>query len=115
MPLFMISVHHPEITEPPPPEVTERAHREVGLFNDELIASGVFVFGGGLAPASTAKVVRPADTGTTTSDGPFDPTDDLGGFWMIEVADLASALGWAEKGSTACGEAVQVREFGDHS
>ena len=37
--------------------------------------------------------------------------EQLGGFWVINAADRASALDWAAKGSAACGGPVEVRAF----
>jgi hypothetical protein len=47
-----------------------------------------------------------------TTDGPFAETkEQLGGFWVITASDLDAALGWAAKGSEACGAPVEVRPF----
>jgi hypothetical protein len=47
-----------------------------------------------------------------TSDGPFAETkEQIGGFWVIEAADLDEALAWAAKGSAACRNKVEVRPF----
>ena len=96
------------------PEDMERMFKHVDAFNDEVKAAGAWVFAGGLHPASTATVVRAADGKVVTTDGPFAETkEQLGGFWIIEAADLDSALTWAAKGSAACMAAVEVRPFQD--
>jgi hypothetical protein len=115
VPHFLLSVHHPEFTEPPAPEVMERAYREVGLFNDELHAAKALVYGGGLLPPSTAKVVLASDAATIITDGPHNVADELGGFWIIDSADMSSALDWAAKAARACSQAVQVRQLADHA
>ncbi len=115
MPQFLLSVHHPERSEPLPLEVTQRMFALVGAFNEELNAANAFVFANGLEPPSAARVVRPSGLGTSTTDGPFHASDQLGGFWIIEAADIEAATQWAVKGATACGEVVQVRQFRDHS
>jgi len=47
-----------------------------------------------------------------TTDGPFAETkEQLGGFWIIEAADLDAALAIAARGSRACGGPVEVRSF----
>jgi hypothetical protein len=47
-----------------------------------------------------------------TTDGPFvEGKEHIGGFWVIKAADLDAALGWAAKGSVACGAPVEVRPF----
>ena len=46
------------------------------------------------------------------TDGPYAETKEyLGGFWIIDVPDLDSALKWAAKASEACIGAVEVRPF----
>ena len=46
------------------------------------------------------------------TDGPFAEAKEwLGGFWVIEAADLDAALAWARKGSAACQGPVEVRPF----
>ena len=48
------------------------------------------------------------------TDGPYAETKEhLGGFWVIEAADLDAALDWAKRGSAACAGAVEVRPFQD--
>ncbi|MET0880475.1 MAG: YciI family protein, partial [Acidimicrobiales bacterium] len=51
---------------------------------------------------------------TLVTDGPFAETKEyLGGFWIIEAADLDQALDWAKKAAVACGGDVEVRPFQD--
>lgn len=48
--------------------------------------------------------------------GPFSESkEQIGGFWVIDVADLDAALTWAEAATVACLEAVEVRPFQDES
>lgn len=90
----------------------QRLAGQVGRFNDELQASGAWVFAGGLEPAATATVVRPSGTDTTLTDGPFAESKEvMGGFWVVEAADLDAALELARKGSLACEGPVEVRPF----
>ena len=78
----------------------------------DLLTSGAFVFGGGLHPPSTATVVRAQDGEVLTTDGPYAETkEQLGGFWIVEAADLDAALDIAARGSAACGQPVEVRPF----
>ena len=47
-----------------------------------------------------------------TTDGPFPETkEQLGGFWIVDVADLDAAMAWATKASAACRGPVEVRPF----
>ena len=111
---YLLSVHMVEGREPPAPEVIEKAYRDVDALNQEMLREGAFVFGGGLHPADTATVVRVENGDVTTTDGPFAETkEQLGGFWIIEAADLDAALAWAAKATVACQGPVEVRPFQD--
>ena len=89
-------------------------YRQVDEFNAEVQAAGAWVFAGGLHPASSSTVVQAKDGDVITTDGPFVETkEQLGGFWVIQAADLDAALAWAAKGSAACMGPVEVRPFQD--
>jgi hypothetical protein len=48
------------------------------------------------------------------TDGPFaEAKEQLGGFWVIDAADLDAALDWAGQASAACAAPVEVRPFQD--
>ena len=92
----------------------QKVFAQVDTFNDEVRTAGAWVFAGGLHPATSATVVRAQDGEVLTTDGPFAETkEQLGGFWIIEAADLDAALAWAARGSAACMAAVEVRPFQD--
>ncbi len=111
---YLLSVHMVEGEEPPSPEVMEQAYKDVDALNQEMQAQGAWVFAGGLHPPSTATVVRIQDGEVLTTDGPFAETkESLGGFWVIEAADLDAALAWAAKATKACRAPVEVRPFQD--
>jgi hypothetical protein len=116
---YLLSVWMTEGVEPyATDEEMQQAFADVDKFNQEIQASGHWVFAGGLHPANTATVVR-ADKGAggevssvVTTDGPFAETkEQLGGFWVIEAKDLDEALAIAARGSAACKGAVEVRPF----
>lgn len=111
---YLLSVWMTEGVEPyATDEEMQQAFADVDKFNQEIQASGHWVFAGGLHPANTATVVR-ADKGgdVLTTDGPFAETkEQLGGFWVIEAKDLDEALAIAARGSAACKGAVEVRPF----
>jgi hypothetical protein len=111
---YLLSVHSVEGEAAPPPEVMERAYKDVEAFNAELQAAGAWVFAGGLHPSSTATVVRIQDGDVLTTDGPFAETkEQIGGFWIVNAADLDAALAWAAKATRACAAPVEVRPFQD--
>nr|WP_281497124.1 YciI family protein [Ornithinimicrobium sp. F0845] len=85
---------------------------DTGAFNDKLQREGHFVFADGLEPASTATTVDGRGERPVFTDGPYLETKEhLGGFWVIEAADLDEALALAAEGSRACRGAVEVRPF----
>ena len=89
-------------------------YASVDVFNKKVMASGNWVFGGGLFPANTATVVRNEGGKVTMTDGPFiEAKEQLGGFWILKCADLDAALALAAEGSEACGSPVEVRPFQD--
>jgi hypothetical protein len=111
---YLLAVHMVDGEPTPSEEEMQRAYRQVDEFNAEVQASGSWVFAGGLHPASTATVVRVQDGETITTDGPFAETkEQLGGFWVIEAADLDAALALAARASAACMAPVEVRPFQD--
>ena len=112
---YLMSVWMVEGTEPPSADEMAQMYKDVDVFNEELKASGRWVFAGGLHPANTATVVRAGDTGDViTTDGPFAETkEQLGGFWVVQAADLDEALALAARATVACQAPVEVRPFQD--
>jgi hypothetical protein len=109
---YMLSVHHSPDAPPPPPEEMQKAFEQVDKFNQEIVAAGTWVFGGGLEAPDIATVVSTAGGDTVITDGPFaESKEQLGGFWVIEAPDLDAALALAAKASAACMGPVEVRPF----
>ncbi len=72
--------------------------------------SGAFVFAGGLYPPSTAKTVDVSSGQTEVLDEPFvEASSYVGGFWVIEAADIDAAVEWATKASAALQCRIEVR------
>ncbi|MFN8023176.1 MAG: YciI family protein [Acidimicrobiales bacterium] len=93
-------------------EDAQRMVAQVGAFNEALTASGSWVFAGGLTPASSATVVRSTGGEISMTDGPYaESKEQMGGFWVIEAADLDAALDWARRAAAACEGPVEVRPF----
>lgn len=84
---------------PPTPEQWQAmmvAHQE---FQSGVNANGGQILGGeALAPTSAATTVRPQPDGDAlVTDGPFAETKEaLGGFYVVEAADLDAALAFAK-------------------
>ena len=111
---YLLSVHMVEGQPEPSAEEVQQMYKDVDVVNDELKKAGAWVFAGGLHPATTATTVRVQDGEVITTDGPFAETkEQLGGFWVIEAADLDAALAWGAKATQACRAPVEVRPFQD--
>ena len=111
---YLLAVHMVEGEPAPSEEQMQQTFKAVDAFNAELKSAGAWVFAGGLHPATTATVVRSQGGQVITTDGPFAETkEQLGGFWVIKVADLDAALDYAARASEACRNPVEVRPFED--
>lgn len=72
--------------------------------------AGIIVKGDGLQGPTLATTVRIADGKRVVQDGPFaDSKEQLGGYFVIEVPDLDTALNWAAKAPSALTASVEVR------
>ena len=69
--------------------------------------AGIVVAGAGLEPPEMTTTVRKGPNGRLVQDGPFaDAKEQLGGFFVIEVPNLDTALDWASRCPTGT---VEVR------
>jgi hypothetical protein len=111
MPQYMVAIHHPDDYDPSTED--EAMHRDIDEINEEMIAAGIRTFVGGLHPAGTAKSLRRQPDGSVAvSDGSYLQTDEhVGGFWVLDCADMEEALEWGRKAAIACRAPVEVREF----
>jgi len=72
--------------------------------------AGVFVAGAGLRPPEAATVLRLRDGRRLVQDGPYaDTKEALGGFVLIDVPGLDTALDWAARCPVAPFGTVEVR------
>ena len=111
---YMLSVHHDgtENFESMSQEELQKVFAAVDAFNQELKSEGAWVFAGGLQPIEDSTVVDGTGAEAVITDGPFAESKEfLGGFWIIEAADLDAALELARRGSAACAGKVEVRPF----
>ncbi len=91
---YLLSVMSDEDVPRPTGADWDASLARVGAVIEEMQATGVWVF----------------------ADGPFAETkEQLGGFWIIEVADLDEALRWAGKCAEACWDPIEVRPFDELS
>jgi hypothetical protein len=109
---YLLSVCYPAGSTQPPPEALRRIMRDVQAIHEEMQAAGVWVFGGGLTPASSATVLSNQNGDIVVTDGPFiESKEQIGGISILELPDLDAALGWGRKLARAIGTPIEVRPF----
>ena len=111
MPQYLVAIHHPDNYSPS--VETEAISSEIHALNRELIAAGARKFVAGLTPASRAKSLRAQPDGKVLiTDGPYLETKEhIGGFWIVNAANMDEALKWGRKAVVACRAPVEVRAF----
>jgi len=108
---YMLLIYH---DEPSWDAITEAERQQVYLeyrkLRDELTSSGKFITGSQLQPISTATSVRMRDGKELITDGPFAEThEQLGGYFLVEAANLDEATAIAARIPSARTGTVEVR------
>jgi hypothetical protein len=81
-----------------------------GAYTEAMKKAGVHVAGERLRPSSMATVVRTNNGKTSVLNGPYaEIKEQLGGYYLIEAADLDAAIGWAARCPGAQFGAIEVR------
>jgi len=81
-----------------------------GAYHTALEKAGVLRHSNRLRPADMATTVRLQSGKTQVHNGPFAETrEQLGGYFLIDVADLDAALSWAARCPGASHGTVEVR------
>jgi hypothetical protein len=108
---YLVAIHYPDDYDPAAED--DAMTRDITALNVEMKAAGVRVFVGGLQPAGRAMSVRRKPDGQLlVTDGPYLETKEhVGGFWVLEAADMDAALEWGRKAAIACRTPVEVRAF----
>ena len=84
--------------------------QEYAAFTQDLKKSGKFVAGDALQPVHTATTVRVRGGKATTTDGPFAETkEQLGGYYLVECANLDEATAIAARIPSAKIGSIEVR------
>jgi hypothetical protein len=111
MPQYLVCNYMPDDFDPS--TVTQAMIDEIHALNREMDAAGVTKFACGISPAANAKTVRKqADGEVLVLDGPYlEAKEHIGGFWILEAADMDEALAWARKGAISPDAVGEVREL----
>jgi hypothetical protein len=108
MPQYLVAGYLPDDFDPS--TVDEAMGRKIHELNKEMIAAGVRKFACGLGAAKSLR--SQPDGEILITDGPYLETKEhIGGFWILECADMDEALAWARKSVAATRGQGEVREI----
>ena len=108
MPQYLVAGYLPDDFDPS--QMDEAVGREIHALNKEMIAAGVRKFACGLGAAKSLR--SQSDGQVLVTDGPYLETKEhIGGFWILECADMDEALAWACKSVAATRGQGEVREI----
>jgi hypothetical protein len=113
---FIITAHPAPDTPAPDPDapLDEQLFTSHMKFNEEMHLAGVLVAAEGLNPAGESARVEVKRGRRTVVDGPFAESKELvGGFYVVEVASLDEAIGWAMRCPTGLGfdDVLEIRQL----
>ena len=113
---YLLLIYGPEPTEQPSPEAIAAEMEAYNAFTEHIRARGAMKGGEALQPTATATTVQVRDGKTVTTDGPFAETKEvLGGYYLVEAADLDEAIGYAAMIPGAKRGSIEVRPIVDFS
>jgi hypothetical protein len=108
MPQYFVAGYLPDDFDPS--KADEATGREIDALNEEMIAAGVLKFACGLGSAKSLRAQT--DGGVLITDGPYLETKEhIGGFWILECADMDEAVAWARKAAAVTRGQGEVREI----
>lgn len=119
MPRYAALIYVTEDDDPSDQATNDTVMADYNAFTAAVTAAGVIAGGEALEPTSTATTVH-VDGGkggkVVHTDGPFAETKEvLGGFYLLDCADLDEALDWAAQIPGAWHGRVEVRPVVDFS
>lgn len=92
------------------PDEAQRIMGEYGALTQSIAQSGHYKGGNQLQPIASATTVRVRNGKRQTTDGPFAETrEQLGGYFLINAADLDEAIAIAERIPAAKTGSIEVR------
>jgi hypothetical protein len=107
---YALLIYTTEQTELPTPDVQMAEIEGYNAFTSHVKDRGAYEAGEALDSTATATTVRVRDGKTLTTDGPFAETKEaLGGFYLVEAADLDEAIAYAAMIPGAKHGSIEVR------
>jgi hypothetical protein len=115
---YMLLIYGDETTLGQGSEAEQQAGMEKwNAYTESLRSAGAMQAGEALQPTATATTVRANGGETLVTDGPFAETkEQLGGYYLLDVANLDEAIKWAEQCPGAASGSIELRpvmEFPD--
>jgi hypothetical protein len=109
MPQYTLLIYVPAEGGPSPEERAAEMPRWFE-YTEALRDAGVMVAGEALKSPEAARTVRVRDGERRVAAGPFAATTEvLGGYYVVDVPDIAAAEDWAERIPSAPYGSVEVR------
>lgn len=114
---YTLLLHYPELADELAPEVLAEGRRAFASYADTLQQAGVLISAEVLQPSSASTTVRMVQGSLQVQDGPFaDTKDQLGGTFVIDVADLDAAIDCARQAPPiSWGTTVEIRPGATHT
>src|SRR5262247_1520731 len=107
---YLLLIYSTEQLPDTPSEEMIAESDDYNAFTADIRARGIFEAGEALHPTSSATTVRVRDGQTVTTDGPFAETKEaLGGFYIVDVANLDEAIEAAARCPGAFMGSIEVR------
>ena len=112
---YALLIYTPEPTEEPSREELAAQMEGDNAFSQHMRDRNAMLGGEALDSTATATTVRVIDGKTVTTDGPFAETKEtLGGFYLVEAADLDEAISFAAMIPGARRGCIEVRPVWDY-
>jgi hypothetical protein len=108
MPQYLVAGYIPDNFDPS--KVDPAMGPAIHALNKEMETAGVMKFACGLGSAKSLRAKT--DGGVLVTDGPYlEAKEHIGGFWILECADMDEAVAWGRKAVTATRGQGEVREI----
>ena len=106
---YMLMIYSSEAQVPTEAQAGEMM-AAYGAYTEALKQAGAWVAGDRLRPSSASTTVQVANGKTQVLNGPYAETkEQLGGYYLIDVADLDVAISWAARCPGASHGKMEVR------
>ena len=112
---YALLIYTPEREIEPTPQELGEEMEAYNAFTEHVRSRGAMKGGEALDSVDTATTVRVVEGKTITTDGPFAETKEtLGGFYLVDAADLDEAISFAAMIPGAKRGCIEVRPVWDY-